>query len=285
MRQPGRSTQSEARVVSTQKLPRVLDSRREMPRTSAMAKRDADGRGEEVVPGEGEHLGEIAHGGLGDVGLPVGVGGEGGSGVEGEIGGDVGEVLRVEWERMLDAFDRVGGEQAHEAEEEHDDGVFGPAHLVGLVDAGEAVDELLDGAEDAVGEGALALEDAGHVDAERLRADEDEREEEEDLKPAVRSHGECYLWGAKYFACLLLLKLFRTQERVDEVDEESDGDGGEEKGFEHHLVSCDPRRAHPVVYAMERMKKRRLAAMHPMSHMVNAFLLRAAATRGLASGR
>ena len=38
MKQVGSSTQSEARVVSTQKLPRVFDSRREIPRTSAMAR-------------------------------------------------------------------------------------------------------------------------------------------------------------------------------------------------------------------------------------------------------
>ena len=38
MRQPGSRTQREARVVSTQKLPMVLDSRREMPRMKAMAR-------------------------------------------------------------------------------------------------------------------------------------------------------------------------------------------------------------------------------------------------------
>ncbi len=37
MRQPGSSTHSEARVVSTQKLPSVFDSRREMPRMRATA--------------------------------------------------------------------------------------------------------------------------------------------------------------------------------------------------------------------------------------------------------
>jgi hypothetical protein len=37
MRQVGRSTQNEARVVSTQKFPRVFDSLREMPRMRATA--------------------------------------------------------------------------------------------------------------------------------------------------------------------------------------------------------------------------------------------------------
>ena len=60
----------------------------------------AYGGGPEVVRGEAEHLGEIAHGGLGRVGLPVGVGGEGDGGVEGEVGRYVGEVLRVEGEEV-----------------------------------------------------------------------------------------------------------------------------------------------------------------------------------------
>ena len=63
--------------------------------------RETNGGGPEVVRGEAEHLGEIAHGGLGCVGLPVGVGGEGDCSVEGEVGSYGGEVLRVEGEMSL----------------------------------------------------------------------------------------------------------------------------------------------------------------------------------------
>ena len=62
--------------------------------------RQADGGRPEVVRREAEHLGEVAHRGLGRVGLPVGVGGEGDGGVEGEVGRDGGEMLRVEREEV-----------------------------------------------------------------------------------------------------------------------------------------------------------------------------------------
>ena len=56
---------------------------------------------------ESGHLGEIAHRGFGYVGLPVGVGGERSGGAECEIGGDVGEFLRIESEDVLRALDQV----------------------------------------------------------------------------------------------------------------------------------------------------------------------------------
>jgi hypothetical protein len=79
--------------------------------------------------------------------------------------GDVGgEVLRVEREEVLEALDGVGEEQGDGAEDEHGDGVLGPAHLVVGVDAGEAIEEALAGDEDGVEPGAAALEDARHVE-------------------------------------------------------------------------------------------------------------------------
>ena len=186
--------------------------------------------------GEGEHLGEIAHGGFGDVGLPVGVGGEGGGGVPGEGGRDSGEVLGVQGEDALEALDGVGGEEGDEGEDEHGDGVFGPAHLVGFVDAGELVEEALDGAEDDVGEGVLALEDVGHVDADGGRGGEDEGEEDEDLEPAVGCHGAS-----------TLLELFGLEEGVDEVRQKGHDDGAEEDQFDHGFAFLTARRSQPVV--------------------------------------
>ena len=63
---------------------------------------DADGGTEEVVIGEADHLREVAHGGFGRVGLPVGVRGEGGGGVPGEIRShDSGQVLRIPGKNVL----------------------------------------------------------------------------------------------------------------------------------------------------------------------------------------
>ena len=50
-------------------------------------------------------------------------------------------------------------EHRDEAEDEHGDRVLGPAHLVGFVDAGQAVDQALDGARNWIEECGFALEE------------------------------------------------------------------------------------------------------------------------------
>jgi hypothetical protein len=57
-----------------------------------------------------------------------------------------------------------------------------------LIDTCEAIDQPFDGAKDTIGEGALTLEDAGQIEAQRLGADKNKHEEETDLKPAVGGH-------------------------------------------------------------------------------------------------
>jgi len=56
-------------------MPRIKDTATTMPTPAT-----------EVMGGEASHLSEIAHGALRRVGLPVGVGGEAGGGVPGQIG-------------------------------------------------------------------------------------------------------------------------------------------------------------------------------------------------------
>ena len=73
---------------STQKLPSVFGPPARPAREAAGERqRDADARRrrDEVVPGQARHLGEVAHRRLAGVRLPVGVGGEAGGGVEGEL--------------------------------------------------------------------------------------------------------------------------------------------------------------------------------------------------------
>ena len=103
-------------------------------------------------------------------------------------GATAGEVLRIERQAVLEALDDVGEQQRDGAEEQHRDGVLGPAHLLVGVDAGEAIEEALAGDEDGIEQGRAALEDARHVAAHGLREEQDEREEEGNLQPAVERH-------------------------------------------------------------------------------------------------
>jgi len=59
-----------------------------------------------------------------------------------------------------------------------------------LIDTAKAIDQSFDGVKDTIGEGALTLEDAGHIEAQRFGADKNKREEETNLKPTVGGHFE-----------------------------------------------------------------------------------------------
>ena len=138
------------RVVSTQKLPMVPEVVRLMPRMSATATDDARRRGPEIMRGQAGHLGEIAHGGFGRIGLPVGVGGEAGGGVPGQVRSNCGQALRIPGQHMLcSALDGVGQQHGDGREAQHGEGVLAPVHFLVGVHAAELVDEPLDGAEHA----------------------------------------------------------------------------------------------------------------------------------------
>src|SRR6266545_3031276 len=62
---------------------------------------DADGSRGEVVPRKPRHLREVAHRALAAVVLPIRVGREAGGGVEGEVGRDWPELLRIEGQKVL----------------------------------------------------------------------------------------------------------------------------------------------------------------------------------------
>ena len=100
------------RVVSTQKLPMVARRGALDAANQRDGDHDAHGRRPEVVRRQAGHLGEIAHGGFGRVELPVGVGGEAGGGVPGQVGADAGEMLRIPGQVRLQALDGVGEHHA-----------------------------------------------------------------------------------------------------------------------------------------------------------------------------
>ena len=64
------------------------------------------------MEGQPHHLREIGHGGFAAVALPVGVGGEADRRVEGQIGAQRAESLRVERQQVLQPQDDIGEKQA-----------------------------------------------------------------------------------------------------------------------------------------------------------------------------
>ena len=164
------------RVRSTQKLPSVFAECARDAADDGDRQHDADGRGDEVVERQAEHLGEVRHRRLAAVGLPVRVRGEGHRRVPGETGSDRRHLVGIQRQEMLQPLDGVREEERDGVEHQHGDRVGGPALLLRLVDAAKAIDRALDGVR------LLAGKEARHVDAERLRDGQDEREVDEDLQ-------------------------------------------------------------------------------------------------------
>ena len=99
--------------------PEVADASARSRRQAADQGPDDDDAGrcrEEVLAGEDQHLGEMAHGRLARVALPVGVGDEAHGGVERRIRTDRTEVCRVERQHDLQPLYRIDREHADDVE-------------------------------------------------------------------------------------------------------------------------------------------------------------------------
>ena len=177
------------RVTSTQKLPMVLHGRAGKAADQRDGQHDAGGGGQEVLVRQAQHLHEIGHRAFAAVVLPVGVGDEAHRRVEGEVGRHRRLIGRIERQHALQAQQRVEDEEAADVEEQHGDRVGEPMLLALLVDAADAVERGLDRAQHRRQEGALAVEDARHVAAERLHQRDDDGAVEQDLNPADEGHG------------------------------------------------------------------------------------------------
>ena len=148
------------------------------------------GRGRnEIMHGEPGHLGQIAHRRLGHVGLPIGIGDEAHRRVEGEIGRDRVEMLRVERQNRLQALQGVKSEEARKAEGEHGEAIADPTLLLTLVDAAQRIEDALDRTQERRQERAFAVEDAGHIKAERLDQERDDHAIKRDLNETIGGHG------------------------------------------------------------------------------------------------
>src|ERR1700730_9707495 len=128
---------------------------------------------------------------------------------------------------------------------------------MGFIDSRQAIDEPFKRAEDTIGKGAFPFKNTGHVETQGLCAKQYQCKEEKNLKPAVRCHDQ-------YF----LLKLFGAQQRVHQINEQSNCDKTKRQRFDHFCVSFAPSRSHPIAYPIAMTKNSMLATTQPISHMV-----------------
>jgi hypothetical protein len=137
---------------------------------------------------QAQHLHEIGHRAFTTVVLPVGVGDEADRGVEGKVLRDGGLLRRVERQHGLQPHHRIQDEEAADMKQQHGNRVGQPMLLASLVDAADPVEPALDRPQDRRKERTLAVEDARHVPAKRLRQCGDDRTEKKNLNPTDGSH-------------------------------------------------------------------------------------------------
>ena len=88
----------------------------------------------------------------------------------------------------MQPFDGVGHEHANGGKTQDRKGILAPVHFMLGTDAGEPIDETLNGAEDRIEPGALPFEDAGQIDAHGTNGRQQNQGVESELQPAVGGH-------------------------------------------------------------------------------------------------
>ncbi len=156
--------------------------------------RESDGEpgrgGQEIVNGEAEHLGQMAHRRLAAVVLPVGVGDETDRRVEGEIRGYGVKALRVQRQMVLQPLQREQRDEAGDRKCDHGDRVDVPALLTLFVHACKSVEGDLDRPQDGREEIALAEIDLLDELAKRYGRGKHEEKHDRDLRPAESGHDD-----------------------------------------------------------------------------------------------
>ena len=117
--------------------------------------READGRRDEVLDREPEHLGQVAERELAAIGLPVRVADEARCRVERDVGVHSAEALRVERQGPLEPEQQVQNQQAQGAEPQNRAGISAPCLLCSRIGSEEFVDDSLDAAHPLFGEDAI----------------------------------------------------------------------------------------------------------------------------------
>jgi hypothetical protein len=124
---------------------------------------DAGGGGKEVLHRKAEHLGQVAHGRLAGIALPVRIGGETDRGVERRIRADVGHRLGIQRQPELQALKRIHRQRAEDVEQQDRQGVVQPAHFLILAHAGQTVEQGFDAAAEARSQRRPAFHHGGDV--------------------------------------------------------------------------------------------------------------------------
>ena len=133
-------------------------------------------------------------------------------------------MLRVERQNTpASRQDRVKRGEARRRKDQHRDRIGEPVLFALRRDAGEPVESAFDRAEDRRKQGALAGKDARHVKAERTRGERDQAENEADLQPAGKGHGELRR----------ISEALGIEQGENEIDPEQDGHDQAEDRFEH----------------------------------------------------
>ncbi len=139
--------------------PEIADSRRARACKAAHQSeghRQSRRRRHEVVHGEAEHLGQMAHRGLAAVVLPVGVGDEAHRGVEGEVRRHGVEAARIERQKALQPLQGVERQESGDRKGDHRHRVGEPVLLARRVDAGQAGKSRVRPVRESGREGSLA---------------------------------------------------------------------------------------------------------------------------------
>ena len=171
--------------------PEIADRGRRGARKAAHQReghRETGRRRDEIVHGEAEHLGQMAHRRLAAIVLPVGVGDEADRGVEGEIRRHGVEAARVQRQQALQPLDGVENEKAGDGKDEHRDRIGKPVLLARRVHPGQAVKAALDRSDDRAEKVSLACVNVGNEFAERYGAAQHQSEHKRDLRPADERH-------------------------------------------------------------------------------------------------
>jgi hypothetical protein len=149
---------------------------------------DSGRGGEKVLHGESRRLREVGKGRLAAVRLPVGVRSETDGRVEGEIGQNGREALRVEREEVLAAQREIQHSQPQRVEQQQRAGIHLPGHFRGGIDSGQPVQGTFGFGEPTVLSRPVAGEDLGHEPTQRFHQGQEQAEKQGDLRHGVGCH-------------------------------------------------------------------------------------------------
>ena len=156
------------RVRSTQKFPSDSD----LPPCESPGQcgenRDPGGRRHEVLNGQRHHLDEVAQRRFAAVILPVRVGGETDSDIEGGVRSDGRKSLGIPGQQVLGSQQRIHTEKTHQVKGEKRGRVHIPGHGGFGIDAAGAIDAALQRPQYAAEHGLAALQQIRDVGSERF---------------------------------------------------------------------------------------------------------------------